>query len=59
MAIVKFIVKTVLGFVALIFGLKTVFEAGEMSGAAKVAFKVKEEEPRAFDNVFMEDEEDK
>ena len=56
MAIFKFIVKTLLGFVALIFGLKTVFEAGEMTGAAKVAFKVKEEEPEAFDNVFMEDE---
>ena len=59
MAIFKFITKTLLGFVALIFGLKTVFEAGEMTGAAKVAFKVKEEEPEAFDNVFVEDEEDK
>ena len=56
MAIFKFIVKTLLGFIALIFGLKTVFEAGEMSGAAKVAFEVKKEEPEAFDNVFMEDE---
>ena len=58
MAIFKFIVKTLLGFLALIFGLKTVFEAGEMTGAAKVAFKVKEE-PEAFDNVFVEDEKEK
>ena len=57
MAIVKFIVKTLLGFVSLIFGLKTVFEAGEMTGAAKIAFNVKEEEPEAFDNVFVEEEE--
>ena len=27
-----------------------------MTGAAKVAFKVKEEEPEAFDNVFIENE---
>ena len=56
MAIFKFIVKTLLGFVALIFGLKTVFEAGEMTGAAKVASKLKDEDSEAFDRVIMEEE---
>lgn len=57
MAIFKFFLKIGLGFVALIFGLKSVFEAGEMTGAATVASKVKEESPETFDKVFMEDEE--
>lgn len=57
MAIFKFFLKIGLGFMALIFGLKSVFEAGEMTGAATVASKLKEEDPEAFDKIFMEDEE--
>ena len=57
MAIFKCFLKIGLGFVALIFGLKSVFEAGELTGAATVASKVKEESPETFDKVFMEDEE--
>ena len=55
MAIFKFIVKTLLGFLALIFGLKTVFEAGEMTGAAKTILKVEKEDPEAYDRIFTED----
>lgn len=57
MAIIKCFLKIGLGFVALIFGLKSVFEAGEMTGAATVASKVKEQDPEAFDKIFTEDEE--
>lgn len=57
MAIFKFFLKIGLGFMALLFGLKSVFEAGEMTGAAEVASKVKEQSPETFDKIFMEDEE--
>ena len=56
MAIVKFFMKLGLGFLGLLFGMKTIFEAGEMSGAAKVASKLKDEDPEAFDRVIMEEE---
>lgn len=56
MAIFKFFLKIGLGFMALMFGLKSVFEAGEMTGAAEVASKVKEQDPEAFDKIFTEEE---
>ena len=56
MAIVKFFMKLGLGFLGLLFGMKTIFEAGEMTGAAKVASKLKDEDPEAFDRVIMEEE---
>ena len=57
MVIVKFFRKLGLGFLALLFGLKSIFEAGEMAGAVKTGLKVKEEEPEAYDRIFTEDEE--
>ena len=57
MAIFKFFLRLGMGFLALLFGMKTIFEAGEMTGAAKVASKLKDEDPEAFDRVIMEDEE--
>lgn len=57
MAIFKFFLKIGLGFVALIFGLKSIFEAGEMTGAAEVGLKVKEQSPETFNKIFTEDEE--
>ena len=56
MAIFKFFLRLGMGFLALLFGMKTIFEAGEMTGAAKVASKLKDEEPEAFDRVIMEEE---
>ena len=56
MVIVKFFMKLGLGFLGLLFGMKTIFEAGEMTGAAKVASKLKDEDPEAFDRVIMEEE---
>lgn len=57
MAIFKFFMKIGLGFLALLFGLKSVFEAGEMAGVVKTGLKIKEEEPEAYDRIFTEDEE--
>ena len=51
MAIIKFFMKLGLGFLALLFGLKSIFEAGEMSGVTKVAAKVKEKDEETFDKM--------
>ncbi len=61
MVIVKFFMKLGLGFLALLFGLKSIFEAGEMSGVTRVAYKVKEEDPETFDRMVRActDDEDK
>ena len=51
MLIVKFFMKLGLGLLALLFGLKSIFEAGEMTGVAEIAFKTKQEDPEAFDRM--------
>ena len=56
MAIFKFFLRLGMGFPALLFGMKTIFEAGEMTGAAKVVSKLNDEDPEAFDRVIMEEE---
>ena len=55
MEIFKFLMRVGLGFLALLFGLKSVFEAGEMTGAAKTILKVEKEDPEAYDRIFTED----
>ena len=55
MEIFKFLMRIGLGFLALFFGLKSVFEAGEMAGAAKTILKVEKEDPEAYDRIFTED----
>ena len=61
MAIVKFFMKLGLGFLALLFGLKSIFEAGEMSGVTRVAYNDKEEYPDTFVRMVRvcTDDEDK
>ena len=55
MEVFKFLMRIGLGFLALLFGLKSVFEAGEMAGAAETILKVEKEDPEAYDRIFTED----
>ena len=55
MEVFKFLMKIGLGFLALLFGLKSIFEAGEITGAAKTILKVEKEDPEAYDRIFTED----